>query len=714
MTCAPPRFGGPAREGATGPGPVPPPERLAERLRDSRGRTFVGREPQLGAFRGAVAGGFGVAVLFVHGPTGIGKSALLRRFADLAGEAGRPVIEVDAHLVAGPDEFHERAGAALDDRRAVLMLDGVEHHSGLESWLTGTFLPGLPVGGLVVVAGRYPPDPRAWSDPGWVEALQPVPLGPLSPMQSSALLRTLRAPARLRPAIVEFAAGHPLTLRLAAEAVRAERETGPADDRPERAGRIVSRWSPAPATVERLLAQLVPPMPSPEHRQALEVCAHAMATTDDLLQAALPGVGAAMFEWLRHLPFIEAGRHGLHPPDPVRHLIEADLRWRDPQAYHRLADRVRDHLVTRALEATGPEVLPAVAALLYPHRRHRIPGLATWHGESEVHEDAFRPGDRAAVLDLAEAAEGPESAAIVEFWLGRRPSAFRVHRDPETGRARAFGAWLRLERYDEEEIEADPVVAAIWTHSRGAGPVRAGEQVGVARFCVDPTTYQRPGPLGDLLQLRTVAEWIQAEDVAWTYTVLADPEFWTPAMSSLDQRPVSAGHGPVEVGSRRYSLFAHDWRVVPREEWFRHQAALLRAGPSLPAPAGRLVVLSRPEFDAAVRDALRSRHDLRVLSDNPLIRSRLVLDRVDRGGDDPAATLRSMLDEALDAVREHPRHARLHPVLTTTFSLRAPTQESAARQLHLPFSTYRRHLSAAMTAVCDALWWQETRGTAAS
>jgi|1185.fasta_scaffold1612173_1 hypothetical protein len=50
--------------------------RLAGRLRAARQRGFVGRKEELAAFDEALGGDGGV--LFVHGPGGIGKSALLR------------------------------------------------------------------------------------------------------------------------------------------------------------------------------------------------------------------------------------------------------------------------------------------------------------------------------------------------------------------------------------------------------------------------------------------------------------------------------------------------------------------------------------------------------------------------------------------------------------------------------------------------------------
>jgi ABC-type cobalamin/Fe3+-siderophores transport system ATPase subunit len=56
----------------------------------------VGSAQELALFRSALEGGpDSFAVLFIQGPGGIGKSTLLRGFADQARSAGRIVIPID-------------------------------------------------------------------------------------------------------------------------------------------------------------------------------------------------------------------------------------------------------------------------------------------------------------------------------------------------------------------------------------------------------------------------------------------------------------------------------------------------------------------------------------------------------------------------------------------------------------------------------------------
>ncbi|UOY03655.1 hypothetical protein [Blastococcus sp. PRF04-17] len=77
----------------------------------------------------------------------------------------------------------------------------------------------------------------------------------------------------------------------------------------------------------------------------------------------------------------------------------------------------------------------------------------------------------------------------------------------------------------------------------------------------------------------------------------------------------------------------------------------------------------------------------------------------------PAAeTLADLLVAATDTLAADPRDAKLHRVAATTFFRGVPTQEAAAERLGLPFSTYRRHLGAAIERITAWLWERELPG----
>jgi hypothetical protein len=131
-----------------------------------------------------------------------------------------------------------------------------------------------------------------------------------------------------------------------------------------------------------------------------------------------------------------------------------------------------------------------------------------------------------------------------------------------------------------------------------------------------------------------------------------------------------------------------------------------------PAPASiraPLLVLSQPEFDAAVRQALRDLRRPDLLARNPLLRTRLARDRA--GIEEPgAATLAALVRAAVEALQEHPRDDKRWRAVERTFVRPAATQERAAEVLGLPFSTYRRHLTQGVDRVVARLWDQEVYG----
>ncbi|WP_433519375.1 AAA family ATPase [Nonomuraea sp. CA-143628] len=681
---------------------------LGWHLRAARERAFAGREEELAVFQAALYGG-GRSVLFVHGPGGIGKSALLRRFAHEAAVTGRPVSMVDGRMSEpSPEAFEAEAEPVFRDAGAVLLVDSFERVQGLEGWLRERFLPRMPVGALVVIAGRYPPDLRWQADPGWAGALEVLPLRDLRAEDAQALMDSCGVPAESREPLAAFAGGHPLALLLGAAA--AVKDGG--------AGR---RWTPGQDVVATLLDQLVGEVPSAAHRHALEICAHAYTTTEDLLRAALPQEAGTLFRWLRRLPFVASSGLGLFPHDVVREVVEADLRWRDPEGYAVMRERVHAHLADKVRTASDADVPGAVAALLYPHRGDGAP--ADFHGrhdEGEFQEAALRQEDVGTLVRMATAAEGAASARRAAFWAERQPEAFRLYRRTETGEPVAFSAWLRLAEFDEEELTADPIVAMAWAHARATTPLRAGEHVAVSRLWTLPTyrgktyygktyygkTYRGNSPLMEVIQWRVIGDCLRAERMAWSYIATRHPDqAWAERLRHYGMRDLSE---QPRLGDDAYTLFVHDWRAVPARAWLERMNRQLVGAPG--AATAELAVLSRAEFAEAVREALRRLSRPDALAVSPLTRTRLI---AERAGQDPAAALGDLLRQAIDGLRADPRSVKFHQALSVTFLRGTPTQELAAERLGLPFSTYRRHLAAGIERLRADLWHRELYGAPA-
>jgi hypothetical protein len=666
---------------------------LRDRLDATRRRSFVGRAVERDLFAAALAGEAGAySVFYVHGPGGIGKSTLLKRFAADARAAGRPVLEVDGRLVeASPHAFENAVGEVPDG--AVLVIDTFERCQGLETWLSQRYVPQLPYNAIVVLGSRLPPDSGWRSDGAWAETLRVIKLRNLDPDEAAVLMESRGVAEHLHARVLGFTGGHPLALTLAAEVARDEWNALPS-------------WEPSQEVVATLLGHMVGEMPSEQHRRALAVCAHAEATTEELLRAVVPADRAnALFEWLQDLAFTESGARGVYPHDVVRNILEADLRWRDPEGYAAIHRAIRRHLLERLQSCAEEDKLQAVREVLFTLRRSPVMmAFFHWRGNEDVFGDRYREADRQDVLDLARKAEGPELAAIVDYWLGRAPEAFLVCRRTSTGLPVGFSAWLRLTEPDEGDRRADPVIDEAWNHVAQKGALRDGEHLGICRFFVDPEHYERSSPVMDQMLFRNTQAWLIGDGLAWSFCVAAHPEVWRESFIRIQHTPVPDQR---RIGSTDFALFACDWRRTPLEPWLDLLTAQALSGEVVAADTDpeEYAVLSRSEFDEAVRAALRKlRSGAPALEDSPLVRSHLVAagDRADR-----TRELRELLTHTIQAMAADQRLAKLHRVLDATFLGTAPTQEVAAQSLDLPFTTYRRHLTHGTELVCDRLWRQE-------
>ncbi|MCZ4602815.1 ATP-binding protein [Streptomyces sp. Lzd4kr] len=674
---------------------------LGYRVQLGRDRAFTGRTDEISLFRAALSGTEQAPpVLYVHGPGGIGKTMLLRRLATEARDAGRLVVKVDCSIIEYTREtFESDAGAALGQTATVLLVDTFERCQGLEGWLRHRFLPRLPAGSVVVIAGRQAPDPQWTLDPGWTELLRPVALRNLAPKEAEELLRRQGVPQQTWSALLSFTGGHPLALTLAASVA-------------VRDGVATADWKPGREVIATLLVRLIDDAPSTLHRRALEVCALAQLTTETLLRTVLGDHASRAFAWLRGLPFVETARHGIYPHDVVREALCADLRWRDPEGYAELHHELSCYLFDRISLSSESGMPAAVGAFMYLNRTdRRMFDYDSWCQEGEVQLADCTPEDHETVIALAGELEGPESAGIVRFWLERQPQAFRVCRTTQDNLIVGFSAWLRLT--DPTGTHGDPVVVAAWEHARTTSALRDGEHLAVARFAVTCPSYPRASPVEDLHRWRSFAEIARAEGrLAWSYFAVQAGDSWVPYLASLGLNCI----GLPEIGHRGYRLFANDWRAQPVWAWMEERSRLMLSG--LPGVArtpdghgggtcrGDLLVLSRPEFDAAVRDALRSLGRPGELAVNPLTRSRLT---TERGRD-----LRDTLREAVEGLRAERGGEKYHRAVAATYLTNTtPTQQAVAARLGLPFSTFRRHLATGVQRVCDALWHREIHGSLA-
>jgi hypothetical protein len=685
---------------------------LASRLLAARRKRFVGRADERELFGRALRDPDpAFALLHVHGPGGIGKTTLLVEFASMAAELGATPLHLDARnldpspagfvlalrLLLGLPESASPYEALSNFQRPVLMIDTYETLSPLDNWLRETFLPQCPENTLVVLAGRNPPSAAWRADPGWRDMVREVSLRNLRPEESRDYLLRRGIPEKQFAAVLDFTHGHPLALSLVADMMN---QSANMPFQPEASPDVVG------ALLERFMQQV----PSSKHREALETCVMVRVTTEAILRAGL-GLEDAneYFDWLRGLSFIETGPLGLFPHDLARDALDADLRWRNPDWYGELHRRVRGYYTRRLTETRGLEQQRILFDDVYLHRHNpMVKPFVEWGSYGTVFGESYHPKDQPTILGMVEQHEGPESARWARFWLERQPHSVLIYRGVE-GEPSGFLMTLHLHQADPADVQADPATRAAWNYGQRFGPPRPGEEVLMFRLWMDQEHYQGVSPTQVVIFLNMVQNYFAFPRLSWSFLPCADPEFWLPNLTYTDI--LRSPEGDFQMDSKPYGMFSHDWRKRGVQAWLdllgeRELAMDLKPEQMLAERPAPVVVLSQPEFEQAVRDALRDYTRPTALQGNPLLRSRLAQSA---GGASPAV-LQAVLKEAAEELRANPRDEKLYRALLRTYLDPAPTQEIAADLLDLPFSTYRRHLSNGIERITAYLWQRELEG----
>ncbi|MBE7448781.1 MAG: ATP-binding protein [Kofleriaceae bacterium] len=691
----------------TNPGGPSRPRTVRDRLSAARARTVYGREDE----RAQVAQALAAAeppwiVLHVVGPGGVGKSTLLAAIAEDARAQGIGVIAADLRHVDGrPDLLldHLRAQAGVADEaalqawlgaaRRLVLLDTFELAGSVDAWLRAVWLPGLPDTVLVVTAGRLLPAAAWRDDPAWTTLARTLPLRNLGPPDAIAMLDGHGVRRELIDPIVEVTHGHPLALALFASTAGDAACTSAS----------VASLRDAPDVLAELVARLTDRVPSPRHLAALQVAAHVRTTTEDVLDAVLRDAdAAALFAWLSTLSFVTPGPHGLVVHDLVRDVLDAGLAWRDPAAYHRMHRRVRAYLAHR-LEACGAaEAYRFVRDVIWTDRYDpSLRSLMDWSQLNAAIATPLVATDVEVLVGFVHRHEGARSAELARRWLTRQPAGAMVARRGD-GRPQGYAHLIELGLVDDEDVAADPVVAhaVAWLarHAPAAGPRVAVMQ----RFFTDAEAHMAPATSSFAVgAIHSVDTWVRRRDLGWFLWYFHHPRDGE-IMAYARQARLPALD--VTVDHLRYRMYGRDFSTG---DWLREAPPVT----GMPAPPGgsadrEASALSRPEFEAAVAQALRDLGRPERLAHSALLTTRFGLalepPRVD--------ALAALLTRLIRELAEDPRDGRLGRALDRTYVRAAPSQELAAELLGVGVSSLRRHLRAGTDRLVEQLWFRETGG----
>jgi hypothetical protein len=671
----------------------PTPGTLGARLRSAHGSAFVGRQEEVSRFRAALERP-DPAILWFFAPGGTGKSTLLRQLGEVARVQGTSCVELDlASVEATPAAIlGEIEQPFARSERAVLMFDSYERGIAIDGWVRETLLPALPEQVIVVVASRNPPSVEWRADPAVGSLLESVELGPLDPVASRALLVNRGVGDRSED-VIGLARGHALTLVLLAEVLRSTGRRAP------------SSLHEVPEVVTELVAQLVREIESRKHRRALELCAHARRTTEDLLQAVIdPDSSHELLTWLRGLPYVSAHRDGvaLHPI--VRDAIDEDFRWRDPPGYRALHLDLARRLIDRLQGLIGSETdrERTFLDLLYLRRvsdsARRVFDFDTLgSGWAEVP----RPDEREKVAALVEAQEGPTGGRSARYWFDHQREAFTVVRAAD-GDPVVVSLHLVLSEIPSEARRLDPAFEQIHRFMEARDASHGAARIVVTRF----TGLSAPSD-GRLRHYRPALVWLTTSHIAFAFTALSDGERWASALAEAGHRRA----GEFTVDGRTAPIFVADFRSLRPSEWLIDLLArdLEGTAPRDEKPRDGEAGLDRKTLGTALRHALENFTRPDQLTESPLLRSRWVRRQAGETAPSPQL-LRKLILEAVASMDENPQDAKLGRALQAAFLRPAPSREMAAERLDVPFSTFRRHVSKGLERLEEILWSLESGG----
>lgn len=693
--------------------------KLADILSDTRRQYFTGREKELQYFRSLLSGNVPeIFMLYLYGPGGQGKTTLLKAFMEICNETQTRCLHLDGReLNPSPQDFLRAIQLQLgepgdvfeslqkQEQRLIIFIDTYELLNPLDDWLRQHFLPQVPEHLLTILSGRNPPSKNWLADTAWQTLMRPLEIRNLSLTESRLYLEKRNVAETDINRILDFTHGHPLALSVVADMYLQNpgKHFNPGDN---------------PDMVRTLLENFVQKVPGPAHRTALEICALVHTTTESLLQQVMEVEDASeLFVWLQQLSFTDSSRSGVFPHDLAREAICADLQWRNPDWNRNLHDRIRKYYTLKLDQSTGMEQRLLLFSLNFLHRHHpMVRPFFDWKETGAYWMDTYRPEDETAIMDMVMQHEGETSAAALTYWLQQPAAQVWIFRNMEKKPA-GFVLRININEIPKGSAVEDTVVERVMTYSEKNFGLRKGDTCTVFRHWMAADTYQGVSSLQSSIFLAIVQYYISTPGLAITLLQCTLPEFWKQVLTYADLQHITDLDFNIENntlgGTVSAGWYMHDWRKTPPVNWLNllgQREVGDETEPVAEQQKARVVVLSEEDFASCVYNSLKEYTSDKKLLQNPLIRSRVVIQAAENETDTAIliATLRDCLADATDKIKEVPKQEKLHRVLFRTFFNPAGSQEQVADYLNIPFSTYRRYLRKGVEMVTEHLWQLET------
>jgi DNA-binding CsgD family transcriptional regulator len=593
-----------------------PSPRLADRLADAEATALVGRTVERELLVGLLTAEPGPAIVFLHGPGGIGKTILLHGVLDRLGAAsvcidGRHVEPTPTGLleaiaaVLGVAELRsvQDAAARLEATGTrLLAIDSYEHLGILDGWLRNDLLPALPAAMRTVTAGRNPPN-HAWrTAAGWRTLIAEQLLGPLSEADAALLLRRRALPEPVVARALRFGRGHPLALELIAEAL---------SRRPD----LHVRAGPPPEVVEELVDVIFEGLP-PDARHNAERASVLRRVTEPLLAAVLADDAAdgpqraVAWRMLRDLPFTSVTPYGLEFSAVIHEVIATALELRNPG----LACELRRRAARAALAQVGRSAGWGPTADLLHLVQNPIIRAAFVPPEGFQHPVEYASADdREEVLAIVERHQGRASSQLAARWWTHHRHGFVVSRGSE-GEVTAMSVVIEAPQL-HESLSSDPVAAAVLADLR-TRPLRAGERALFNRFALSARCGSEPSPELAPMLIDIKRTYLELRpDLARVYVIRAADSAITDMMRALGFRQLAPA---IEIDGVFHDPCVLDFGPGSVDAWLARLIEAETSAPtadSEPVPPTTAAPVGRPPSSPVARLSPREREVLAALAE---------------------------------------------------------------------------------------------------
>ncbi|KOR88049.1 ATP-binding protein [Paenibacillus solani] len=436
-------------------------QKLAELLDLERSRLFVGRKSELALVQAWLGNAQApTEVLFLSGMGGIGKSALLLQFMNMARQEEAAAVWLDGractdspagfmealhgYFTSHPQAPHElgniyqQLANLIASKKTVLCIDHYDSIQRIESWLREVFLPNLPATGLLVILAARRDLSAAWSsDLAWRSRSRSIQLGTLS---REEIINYLSHRGWQNTNEMERLCSHtrglPLAMTLYAERMpHSPLESGQSD------------W---PISM-RISAEVLGEEAAAEFNDLSEIlCIVPYATIEWLGKFLSAPLTLQELARINRLSYIRPTVGGITLHDTARFFLADDFRTREPERYRTLWRRIIDELALELSHAASQEKGRIVSLMLSASQdMYQIDSIPLLSPKLDVlYMEPFQPSDLPHLHQMMKeenqySISSEIDHAIMDVLASYFPDSIRVYRGSDE-KPLAFTAGLHL------------------------------------------------------------------------------------------------------------------------------------------------------------------------------------------------------------------------------------------------------------------------------